>query len=104
MAFPNLARAGFAPHRVRRLYLFWPGTPTAWVDVGAAIERKIEALRCHESQLTVDAAFEQRMRDWAAEDGRAIGVAAAEAFRAIVIDDDEDSPAPADEDTPAPTE
>jgi hypothetical protein len=44
------------------------------------------------------------MRDWAAEDGRAIGVAAAEAFRAIVIDDDEDSPAPADEDTPAPTE
>ena len=43
------------------------------------------------------------MRDWAAEDGRAIGVAAAEAFRAIVIDD-EDSPAPADEDTPAPTE
>lgn len=103
MAFPNLARAGFAPHRVRRLYLFWPGTPTAWVDVGAAIERKIEALRCHESQLTVDAAFEQRMRDWAAEDGRAIGVAAAEAFRAIVIDD-EDSPAPADEDTPAPTE
>ena len=94
MAFPNLARAGFAPHKVRRLYLFWPGGPTAWVDVGPAIERKIDALRCHESQLTVDAAFEQRMRDWAAEEGGAIGVAAAEAFRLVVIDDDEEPPEP----------
>ncbi len=34
------------------------------------------------------------MRDWAAEDGGAIGVTAAEGFRLIVIDDDEDAPAP----------
>ena len=90
MAFPNLSRAGFAPHRVRRLYLFWPGQPTAWVEVGATVDRKIEALRCHPSQFTVDAAFEQRMRDWAAEEGVAIGAPAAEAFRLIVIDDDDD--------------
>ena len=94
MAFPNLARAGFAPHKVRRLYLFWPGGPTAWVDVGTAIERKIDALRCHASQLTVDAAFEQRMRDWAAEEGGAIGVGAAEAFRLVIIDDDEEPAEP----------
>jgi LmbE family N-acetylglucosaminyl deacetylase len=94
MAFPSLARAGFAPHKVRRLYLFWPGAPTAWVDVGAAIERKIDALRCHASQLSVDAAFEQRMRDWAAEEGGAIGVASAEAFRLVVIDDDEEPAEP----------
>jgi len=25
MAFPNLVRAELAPHRVRRIYLFWPG-------------------------------------------------------------------------------
>jgi LmbE family N-acetylglucosaminyl deacetylase len=92
MAFPNLVRAGLAPHRVRRLYLFWPGEGTAWVDVGATIERKIEALRCHSSQLTVDAPFEQRMRDWAAEDGARIGASAAEAFRVIVIDEDDEAP------------
>lgn len=90
MAFPNLARAGLAPHHVRRLYLFWPGAPTAWVEVGATIERKIEALRCHSSQLSVDAAFEKRIRDRAAEDGAAIGAPAAEAFRLIVIDDEAD--------------
>ena len=94
MAFPNLARAGFAAHPVRRLYLFWPGQPTAWVEVGATVDRKIEALRCHASQFTVDAAFEQRMRDWAAEDGVAIGAPAAEAFRLIVIDDDDQAQLP----------
>ena len=90
MAFPDLVRAGFAPHKVRRLYLFWPGQPTVWVEVGATVDRKIQALRCHASQLTMDAAHEQRMRDWAAEDGAAIGAPAAEAFRLIVIDDEED--------------
>ena len=94
MAFPNLARAGFAAHPVRRLYLFWPGQPTAWVEVSATVDRKIEALRCHASQFTVDAAFEQRMRDWAAEDGVVIGAPAAEAFRLIVIDDDDQAQLP----------
>jgi LmbE family N-acetylglucosaminyl deacetylase len=89
MAFPNLVRAGLEPHKVRRLYLFWPGEATAWVEVGATIDRKIAALRCHGSQFTVDAAFEQRMRDWAAEEGAAIGAASAEAFRLIVIDEDD---------------
>ena len=54
------------------------------------MDRKIEALRWHPSQFTVDAAFEQRMRDWAAEEGVAIDAPAAEAFRLIVIDDEDD--------------
>ena len=33
MAFPWLARDGLEPHIVRRLYLFWSGRPTAWIDV-----------------------------------------------------------------------
>lgn len=90
MAFPNLARDGFAPHRVRRLYLFWPAVPTIWVDVAATFDRKIEALRSHPSQFTVDAGFELRMREWAAEDGAAIGAPTAESFRMVVIDDDDD--------------
>ena len=51
MAFPSLARAGLAAHAVRRLYLFWPNAPTAWVDVGGTLDRKIAALRCHASQV-----------------------------------------------------
>jgi LmbE family N-acetylglucosaminyl deacetylase len=90
MAFPDLARAGLAPHAVRRLYLFWPNEPTAWVDVGATLERKLAALRCHESQLGDPDEVLERVRRWAVEEGGAIGAPAAEAFRLIVIDDEPD--------------
>lgn len=93
MAFPALARAGLAAHKVRRLYLFWPERPTAWVDVSATIERKLAALRCHASQIRDPDALDARLRAWAAEDGSAIGVAAAEAFRVIVLDEDEEATA-----------
>lgn len=90
MAFPSLARAGLAAHRVRRLYLFWSNQPNAWVDVSTTVERKIEALRAHASQIRDPAGLTERIRTWAAEEGVAIGVAAAEALRLVVIDDDEE--------------
>jgi len=90
MAFPGLARAGLAAHAVRRLYLFWPNEPTAWVDVGATLERKFAALRCHASQIAAPDELLERVRLWAAEEGEPIGASAAEAFRIIVIDDDPD--------------
>jgi len=90
MAFPGLARAGFPAHAVRRIYLFWPNAPTAWVDVGATRERKIDALRCHASQVADPDGLAERIRAWLAEEGEPVGVAAAEAFRVIVLDDDPD--------------
>jgi LmbE family N-acetylglucosaminyl deacetylase len=90
MAFPWLARDGLAAHRVRRLYLFWSNSPTVRIDVSATIGRKVDALRAHASQLKDPAGIEDRIRQWAAEEGQAIGVAAAEALRVIVIDDDAD--------------
>ncbi len=88
MAFPALARAGLVAHVVRRLYLFWPNAPTAWVDVTGTLDRKIAALRCHASQVADPDGLEARIRAWSAEEGEPIGAAAAEAFRVIVIDDD----------------
>jgi LmbE family N-acetylglucosaminyl deacetylase len=90
MTFPWLARDGLAPHRVGRLYLFWSNQPTARVDVSATIGRKIAALRAHPSQIREPERLEERIRSWAAEEGQAIGAAAGEAFRVIVIDDDAD--------------
>lgn len=88
MAFPGLARDGLAAHAVRRLYLFWPNAPTAWVDVAGTLDRKVAALRCHASQVADPDGLEARIRAWAAEEGEPIAAAAAEAFRVIVIDDD----------------
>ena len=90
MAFPGLARSGLAAHRVRRLYLFWPNEPNAHVDVTTTIDRKIAALVAHASQIREPAKLEERIRAWAAEEGEAIGVGAAEALRLVIIDDDED--------------
>ena len=90
MAFPALARSGLEAHRVRRLYLFWPNDPNVRVDVTATIDRKIAALAAHASQIHEPAKLEERIRAWAAEEGGPIGVAAGEALRLVVIDDDED--------------
>ncbi len=90
MAFPWLVREGLAPHRVRRLYLFWTERPNAWVDVSATIDRKIEALRAHPSQIHEPENLEERIRRRAVEEGERIAAAAGDAFRLVVIDDDED--------------
>lgn len=90
MAFPSLARSGLPPHRVRRIYLFWSERPNAWLDVTRTLDRKIAALRAHVSQIRDPRRLEERIRSWAAEEGAVIGVAAAEALRAVVIDADED--------------
>ena len=93
MAFPALARAGLAAHRVRRLYLFWTRQPTAWIDVSATIGRKSAALRAHASQIREPEKLDARIAGWAAEDGARIGTAAAEDFRVVVIDEDEEEAA-----------
>jgi LmbE family N-acetylglucosaminyl deacetylase len=90
MAFPALARAGLAAHRVRRLYLFWPNEPNVRVDITATLDRKIAALAAHSSQIKEPDKLAERIRSWAAEEGGAIGAAAGEALRLVVIDDDED--------------
>lgn len=99
MTFPWLARDGLAAHVVRRIYLFWSNHPTVWVDIGATLDRKLAALHEHRSQIADMDALDARITAWATEEGAAIGAAAAEALRVIVIEDD-----PAADDAPAADE
>ena len=94
MAFPSLARGGLAAHAVRRLYLFWSNHANAWVDISATLDRKLAALRAHASQIRDPDGLAERIRDWAAEEGSPIGVAAAEALRVVIIDEDDDEADP----------
>lgn len=88
MSFPGLARAGLAPHRVRAIYLFWSAAPTIRVDVTATIGRKVAALAAHRSQIHEPDRLDARIREWAAEEGAVVGVAAAEAFRVIALEEE----------------
>jgi LmbE family N-acetylglucosaminyl deacetylase len=90
MAFPQLARSGLAAHRVRRVYLFWSDRSDTWLDISTTLDRKIEALAAHASQIHDVEALDGRIRDWAREEGGRIGATAAEGLRLVVIDDDED--------------
>jgi LmbE family N-acetylglucosaminyl deacetylase len=90
MAFPWLAKQGLAAHKVGRLYLFWSNQSNTWIDVSATIGRKVAALREHPSQIHEPEKLDAEIREWAAELGQLIGTQAAERFRLIKIDDDED--------------
>ena len=92
MVFPWLHRQGLPAHRVRRLYLMWSNQPDVWIDVTTTVDRKIEALRAHASQLHDPEAVFARVRGRLAEQGARIGVAAAEAYRLVVIDQDPAEP------------
>jgi LmbE family N-acetylglucosaminyl deacetylase len=66
LTFPELLAEGLEPHRVREVYLAGAQTPDMAIDITAYIDRKLESLRAHVSQLG-DWEFEDMMRGWARE-------------------------------------
>jgi LmbE family N-acetylglucosaminyl deacetylase len=81
--FPELLAEGFEPHKVRQVYLMGHGEPDVLVDITATMPRKLDALRCHASQMKDFAAVEARVRERGAELGKPHGLTYAEAFRVI---------------------
>jgi LmbE family N-acetylglucosaminyl deacetylase len=79
--FPELLAEGLAPHKVRELYVMGAPEVNFAVDITATFDAKIDALRAHHSQVGawIDEAAE-RMRGWAAENGKAHGMELAELF------------------------
>lgn len=81
-------------HAVSEVLLSGTLEPNVWVDIGATIDAKVQALLCHESQLAA-AAFghEGGAADWlgsllrqrAEEGGRRAGVRYAEGFRRLAL-------------------
>ena len=83
MHFPELLAEGFEPHKVRSVYLMGHDEPDVVIDITGTMGRKLEALRCHLSQLRDFAGTEGRVRDRAADLGKPHGYTYAEAFRGI---------------------
>jgi LmbE family N-acetylglucosaminyl deacetylase len=86
LIFPELLAEGWEPHSVKRLYLHGSEKPDTWINISETIDVKIRALRCHRSQVGDGEELEERMREWAAEDGKPRGMKYAEALRVMVLD------------------
>ena len=84
--FPELRAEGLAVHSVGAVYLSGTLEPNHWVDVSEHLERKIDALFCHQSQLLeTGEPFRQFLRQRAEHDGRQAGVRYAEGFRRLTF-------------------
>lgn len=71
------------PFDVPEIWFYAPAEVDLFVDISEVIERKIEAIRCHTSQVRDPEGLAERMRARAAEVGGRHGVAAAEEFKRL---------------------
>ncbi len=82
--FPEHRREGLDVHVVREVLCSGTLEPDTWIDIEATLERKIDALFCHASQLTETGDwFREFLRSSAEDAGRVAGVRFAEAFRRL---------------------
>ena len=84
LAFPELLPE-YGPHNVREVYVIQWERPGLVLDVTDTMELKLEAIRCHKSQVSDFKAFEARMRNRAATLGQEKGYSYAEGFDQIVV-------------------
>ena len=85
--FPEHLSEGLTTHEVRAVYLSGTLEPNCWIDIAPTLERKIDALYCHASQLrdTGDW-FRDFMRERSETAGAPVaGVRYAEAFRRLTL-------------------
>jgi LmbE family N-acetylglucosaminyl deacetylase len=84
LSFPELLPE-YEPHKVREVYLIQWEQPRLVIDITETMELKLEAIRCHASQVGDFKTFEARMRNRAATIGKAKGYAYAEGFDHIIV-------------------
>jgi len=104
---PEHLGEGLAPHLPEKLYFYFTDNPDTWVDVGGTLERKIEAVCEHRSQMAMmgraaklsgKAGLEGKsdeeagremakamVREDAREQGRRAGLEYAEALKAVGV-------------------
>ncbi len=67
--FPELLAEGLEPIKIKEVYISTASQADVWVDITSVMDRKIEALRQHKSQMG-DWDPEPMLRKWGAEDGK----------------------------------
>ena len=89
LIFTDLLKNGYEPHKVKRLYVHGSEKSDTWIDITGTIGVKIIALKKHVSQLG-DWDPEKMIREWATEEGKEHGLEYAEAYKVMVLSEEED--------------
>jgi LmbE family N-acetylglucosaminyl deacetylase len=89
LIFSDLLKEGLEPHKVKRLYVHGSEHSDTWVDISTTLDIKIAALKKHVSQL-LDWDPEKMIREWAAEEAKDHGLEYAEAYKVMILSEDED--------------
>jgi LmbE family N-acetylglucosaminyl deacetylase len=76
---------GLGPWKVAELFLWSTNEANQLVDIGATLDRKVAALRCHASQFRDFTETERWLRRGAEELGDRAGYPAAEGFRRVML-------------------
>jgi LmbE family N-acetylglucosaminyl deacetylase len=79
--FAELLAEGLEPHDVGLVYMTLTNHPTHFFDVSMVYDRKLDSLRCHQSQLNDEVI--DMIRTWDGEAGKERGVQYVESFRVL---------------------
>lgn len=87
LSFPELLAEGLEPHKVKTVLLMNFQTQNYTSDISAVMDKKLEALAAHASQMANIEETHLLVKDWAKSAGQAKGYAYAEGFMRIDIRD-----------------
>jgi LmbE family N-acetylglucosaminyl deacetylase len=86
LIFPELLAEGLEPHEVRQVFIHGAAKPDTYVDISEVLDVKLAALRAHRSQMG-EWDPKETITQWAREQGKRRKLAAAEAYRRMVLQD-----------------
>ncbi len=84
LTFPELMAEGLEPWAVREVYITGTDAPDTWIDISQTLEKKIEALLQHTSQIRSPESLE-RVRNRARETAQGHDMEYAECFKKFVL-------------------
>jgi len=85
LQFAEQIQEGLEPHKVKEIYLWGSDEPTVLVDITGKIDDKIEALKCHKSQVGEATELAERIKTRSAQVAEPYGLGYAESFRRVVM-------------------
>jgi len=85
LIFPELLEEGLEPHHVQTVFIHGSDRPDTFIDISDTLDVKVAALKAHRSQMGNWDPTEM-ITQWAREQGTRRSLAAAEAFRRMVLE------------------